>query len=95
VRGIFILRNIHVAGLSFDGRQTVYPRQLFEAADRLCLATTPLSEHLAATLIPINIFSAAGNTRPGAAPAPDMIPEIYFLPRRSFSATVFHPKKIQ
>ena len=40
MRGIFILRNIHVAGLSFDGRQTVYPRQLFEAADRLSCDNT-------------------------------------------------------
>jgi hypothetical protein len=34
------LRNIHVAGLSFNGRQTVYPRQLFEAADRLSCDNT-------------------------------------------------------
>ena len=40
MRGIFILRNIHVAGLSFNGRQTVCPRQLFEAADRLSCDNT-------------------------------------------------------
>jgi len=40
VRGIFILRNIHVAGLSFEGWQTVDPRQLFEAADRLSCDNT-------------------------------------------------------
>jgi hypothetical protein len=50
------LRNIHVAGLSFDGRQAVDPRQPFEAADRLCLATTPLSARISATLIPIKFF---------------------------------------
>ena len=34
------MRNIHVAGLPFEGRQTVVPRQLLEAADRLSCDTT-------------------------------------------------------
>jgi tetratricopeptide (TPR) repeat protein len=61
------LRNIHVAGLSFDGRQTVDPRRLFwlPAAS---LATTPLSEHLPATLIPIKLFFT-GQPRAGSNPA--------------------------
>jgi len=33
------LHDIHVAGVSFNGRHTVVPRQLLEAADRLSCDT--------------------------------------------------------
>ena len=40
------MRDIHVAGASYKGRNTVIPRQLFEAADRLSCDNTFIGAYL-------------------------------------------------
>jgi hypothetical protein len=40
------LHDIHVVGVSFNGRHTVVPRQLLEAADRLSCDTTLIGTFL-------------------------------------------------